>query len=149
MKNKTSIILILIMLLITTLSLSSCTQTNDINYTDPYEFTLNTTLREERINAIGTTSTGKTLIYVTQTQISKTYFVYTFDNNKCTHKYIHTFYNDLDSFRKYFETYDYRVDGTYYEINESILLVSTFFEIQKEITYADLYKVVSTKYEIV
>lgn len=147
MKNK---ILITFLLLVFFTSFISCSEKNSTNtIKDNYEFTLDESAKETYLNNIDKTRTNKFITYVSKNDVSMVYTVYAFKDGFCYTKNIYSFYNDLDSFRKGLKQHENYLDGFYTEVNQSILLIKTFYSSLEKVDYNTLYNTVKNKYEII
>lgn len=147
MKIKTFLLSIMMIILI--ISLSSCSNTQNYNFEDPYTFTINQAQKDEYIANIGKTITNEKIVYLIENNIYKTYVVYTFENNEVLTKTCYHFFDTQEDFRNYFYNYNISLDGNYNEVLESILLISTKYINLNSKSFNDIYYSIKDTYSII
>ena len=77
------------------------------------------------------------------------YVKYDFTNNVATQKMIYRFFNNLDDYRLFFNQYNNFLDGSFFEVNEEILMIATIYQYIDKKSFSQLYEILSNQYIII
>ena len=143
---KISKYIILILSFLTIMTITSC---NKNSIEDNYRFILNVDKQNAKILELGKTITNQQLIYLQEETSKLVYVKYDFTNNVATQKMIYRFFNNLDDYRLFFNQYNNFLDGSFFEVNEEILMIATIYQYIDKKSFSQLYEILSNQYIII
>ena len=143
---KISKYIILILSFLTIMTITSC---NKDSIEDNYRFILNVDKQNAKILELGKTITNQQLIYLQEETSKLVYVKYDFTNNVATQKMIYRFFNKLDDYRLFFNQYNNFLDGSFFEVNEEILMIATIYQYIDKKSFSQLYEILSNQYIII
>lgn len=146
MKNKH--LLYILFIFISIITISSCSSTKEYDYSDPFSFIIDQAAKDNYISDIGVSINNEKLVYIIEEENYTSYIVYEFEKGIAITKTCYHFFNDLEHFREFFESYNISLDGSYNEVIESILLISTKYTTLNEKTYTEIYTSIMNSYTI-
>ena len=62
---------------------------------------------------------------------------------------IYRFFNNLDDYRLFFNQYNNFLDGSFFEVNEEILMIATIYQYIDKKSFSQLYEILSNQYIII
>lgn len=146
MKSKNLLYILFILILVITVS--ACSNANEYDYTDPFTFTIDQEAKDNYIANIGVSINNEKLVYFIEQENCISYVVYEFEKGIAVTKTCYHFFNDIEKFRDFFNSYNISLDGSYNEVIEDILLISTKYTNLNEKTYGEIYTVVMDSYTL-
>lgn len=145
--RKMFIIIIFIPLLLCMISCHS----KETDIKDDYQYILNEEKRLATIQNIDFTVKGVSITYKIVQEDRIQFIVYYFENEVVISKNIYSFYISIQTFRDAISKYNSFLDGNYAEVDESILLIKTYYDKSRldKSTYDELMKRICENYVVV